>query len=615
MAISGADLLSEKFGAMGNVVAEGVWNQLGRPELDRLTLLIRESAQNSWDARVGPNIRYAIDSFSLSATQRDAYTTFFRKQPPGAAYASTSKVVEKIQSIATWLGEHGPRMLVVSDRGTTGLDGPTRADDGGVDGAERNFVDFLRNIGQPPGRAHTGGTFGYGKAALYLASQARTIVVYTRCLHRGRLQSRLTAAALTHNYAHANARYTGRHWWGALHGGNVIEPYLDGLADEVASALGLPPFVQEECGTTVGITAPAFDDGELHQLGAICLRHLWPKLKAPNGARPPIALSVTVAGVPVRIPDPGKFPPYDAYWKAYCGLRDGQHRDIKHRSEVVGRLALERAFMFGAHDRTSDAPDHEQRPQHVALLRTPELVVKYLDAGRGLGDENIGFVGVFKSDDEYDDVFARSEPPTHDDWQPSSVGDKRAKSIVNNALKKIREQCREFASQHSPRVQGAEGTPLARLASEFGVLAPGIGPRTTADEPRPSSAGDTPSRRERTSRPQVRLEAASGHTVEEVEGTLYAVFRVDVTHAAGSEGTILSAEVYPVVSGGARELEPPAGKASARLGWWESPRGARVEGTTLHVGPRQQGEWRLLVPLDDSVAVAVEIDAHSEPPR
>ena len=62
-------------------------------------MLIRESVQNSWDARRGPNIRYAIDSFSLSAAQRQAYSAFFQNQPPAGAYASTSKVVEQIESI------------------------------------------------------------------------------------------------------------------------------------------------------------------------------------------------------------------------------------------------------------------------------------------------------------------------------------------------------------------------------------------------------------------------------------------------------------------------------------------------------------------------------------
>ena len=35
---------------MGAIKAEGIMNQLGRPTVDRLTVLVREAAQNSWDA-------------------------------------------------------------------------------------------------------------------------------------------------------------------------------------------------------------------------------------------------------------------------------------------------------------------------------------------------------------------------------------------------------------------------------------------------------------------------------------------------------------------------------------------------------------------------------------
>ena len=48
-------------------------------------------------------------------------------------------------------------------------------------GEPRDFVDFVRNIGQPPDKDLGGGSFGYGKAAFYIASRARTILVDTLC--------------------------------------------------------------------------------------------------------------------------------------------------------------------------------------------------------------------------------------------------------------------------------------------------------------------------------------------------------------------------------------------------------------------------------------------------
>lgn len=601
------DLFSEPFSPMGNVVAEGVWNQLGRPELDRLTLLIRESVQNAWDARVGLNIKYDLRGFSLDLEQRAKWRAFFGKVPAACAYEARSKVVDRIVSLSSWLEKESPRLLVVSDRKTTGLDGPTRADRATED-TKRNFVDFLRNIGQPPGKAETGGTFGYGKAAFYLASETRTILVYSRCLHGGRLESRLTAAALTHNYADRGVRYTGRHWWGRIED-HVVEPILDEEADVLAKSLGLPGFTGKDCGTSIAITEPAFEDHELNRLGEICLRHLWPKLESPDHAHPPIALSLVVSGVQVDVPRPSKTPPYDAFWRALRELKAAQSEPegktvqaIKYGKDSVGLLALERSFITQAPRVEQESFAHEMSPQHVALLRGPELVVKYLDAGRGLGNDHIGFVGVFKCDGGVDEVFAQSEPPTHDDWQPGSVADKRARGIVTQTLKRVREAARTFATLYAPRTKGVKGTPLARLADEFALLAPGIGPNSPSDRSGGKAGAKTP---KRGARPQVGVGEGDASLVD-VDGAPHAVFAFDVTHAQGSESTRLTAEVFPVLCGGGREGEAPVGTVFTGEGWWTSPRGARLKGNEVVVGPRQQGTWTFHVPVQGDAAVGVD---------
>lgn len=608
------ELSSEPFGPMGNLVAEGVWNQLGRPELDRLTLLIRESVQNAWDARTDARITYRLDGVSLRPEQVEAWQSFFRDQPPNAAYRTHGSLDEEIVSVSSWLATPAPRLLVVSDRGTTGLDGPTRADRV-EDESKRNFVDFLRNVGQPPQRPQTGGTFGYGKAAFYIASEARTIVVYTRCLREGRLESRLTAAALTHNFTENGARFTGRHWWGRIREG-ALEPILGDEADALAKAMGLPGFLGTERGTSIAITAPAFDDDELKRLGAVCLRHLWPKLEAPENARPPIALSLTVSGVPVDVPLPSKTPPYDAYWRAYLALRraegsDGESKGVQAISyghEVVGRVSFEHAIMSGPKVNDDDALAHEVSPQHIALLRGPELVVKYLDARKGLGNEHVGFAGVFKAAPEADRHFARSEPPTHDDWQPGSVADKRARGVVTQALKRIREAARAFASLHVTRSTAASGTPLGRLADEFGILAPGVGP--SAPPERSRGGKGEPKRRRRGPRPQAKVLEGTEALVENA-GVPCAVFSVEVVHAAQSTTTEVDAKAFAVVSGGGREGDAPVGAAAMAAGWWESPRGARIDGGVALVGPRQQGVWRFHVPIEGDVAIGIEVSARA----
>ncbi len=46
-------LFSEPYGASGGLAADGILNQLGRPDIEALEVLVREAVQNSWDAKRG----------------------------------------------------------------------------------------------------------------------------------------------------------------------------------------------------------------------------------------------------------------------------------------------------------------------------------------------------------------------------------------------------------------------------------------------------------------------------------------------------------------------------------------------------------------------------------
>src|SRR5688500_4546879 len=47
----GSQWWSQPYEPEGSAAAEGIVKQLGQPRLDPLTVLVREAAQNSWDAR------------------------------------------------------------------------------------------------------------------------------------------------------------------------------------------------------------------------------------------------------------------------------------------------------------------------------------------------------------------------------------------------------------------------------------------------------------------------------------------------------------------------------------------------------------------------------------
>src|SRR5215467_13440847 len=103
----------EQYSPTGNTTAEGARNQLGRPDLDPLTVLVREAAQNSWDARLGDtSVVFGIAGWSLDGAQRTFLKKHvFRHAPPNIPF---EKFFEKKPA----------NVLAVYDRGTTGLTGP-----------------------------------------------------------------------------------------------------------------------------------------------------------------------------------------------------------------------------------------------------------------------------------------------------------------------------------------------------------------------------------------------------------------------------------------------------------------------------------------------------------
>ena len=278
--MSTMQLFSEPYRATGGLAAEGVINQLGRPDIEPLEVLVREAVQNCWDAKSpsAPGITVEIGKLTLSPQQLEfCRSEILVSPPPGLALGDELR------------GEL--QLLYFADFGTEGLGGPTRADELG---RNRDFVDFVRNIGQPPDKDLGGGSFGYGKAAFYIASRARTILIDTLCRNAvGEPERRLIGCALGDNFDAGGRPYTGRHWWGRIEG-EVPEPLVGAEAENAARGLGLPDRSEGVFGTTVAVTAPRFtiegDDGTDDSMTFIAEAlawNFWPRMIETRGADPP----------------------------------------------------------------------------------------------------------------------------------------------------------------------------------------------------------------------------------------------------------------------------------------------------------------------------------------
>ncbi|NJD28908.1 MAG: hypothetical protein FIA92_11500 [Chloroflexi bacterium] len=615
------DLQSERVNAMGNIVSEGVLNQLGRPRLDRLTVLIREAGQNSWDAKAdeAPTVRFSTDLYEVSEEQRRILrNTVFRSLPKGVRLA---EALDRRRADPL-------RLLAISDRGTKGLGGPTRADLVGRPDEPRDFVDFMRNVGEPPRRI-AGGTYGYGKTAFYRASGPRAILAYTRCRVNGRVETRFIAAALGDSHIAERVRYTGRHWWGRLVDG-IVEPATGAEANELGLCLGLPTFDGTELGTSVVVIDPQLDgrtpmSASAHIAEAL-LWHFWPKMLPGDTGAPAMEFHVSCDGLTVVVPDPRSTPPLNGFAEAMSvvkgraighpiALESAQYPIASQRPAAhLGRLAL---VKFGHVPRRHLADDDRDGAwvipdlaHHVALMRGPELVVKYME-GPVLPGATIEYAGSFLVDPAVESAFAKSEPPTHDDWSPDMLENDWERRYVRIAQRRIAEILQEYASPlpvESESVTTVGG--LGGFSDELGSIFLGEAGSGLSVPDDGGTAGSRAVGGTRPRRPRLTIAPDGGH-LELFEGRR--AFAVDfaVEHVPGSTRSIVLAESSVVLEGHAIETDPPAGAGSPEVICWVGPDGRRHTGDRLIVSGQATGMWRVYVSVPTDAAIALDLQAVS----
>jgi hypothetical protein len=476
---------SEPYSPTGGLAAEGIINQLGRPDTEPLEVLVREAVQNCWDAKraTAGSIRVEIGRHVLDSDGLGVCRSQLLANPPPGLPLGDELVV-------------GMETLYFADFGTDGLGGPTRADHAGVN---RDFVDFVRNIGQPPDKDLGGGSFGYGKAAFYIASRARTILIDTLCVGSdGRPERRFMGCALGDNFDENGRPHTGRHWWGRLVNG-IPEPLTGEEADDAAARLRLPERRGEaDLGTTIVVVAPgvAPDAGDgtdqtmMSFIADALAWNFWPRMiDTPGATKRTMDFRLIDEGVGVHIPDPRTHQRLRGFVEAMDRLREEPDEDddlLLDRSveclrpvQRLGRLVIQKGTVAPA-----DLPDRAV-PQgarmtadslhHVALMRNAELVVKYLPGAVPVTGR-FGYSGVFRCAVDVDEAFRRAEPPTHDDWVFRALPSGHQRSFVKIALERIGGVCREAAGYDaSMRAAGdGAGVPLGEFADALASLMPSL---------------------------------------------------------------------------------------------------------------------------------------------
>ncbi len=660
------ELHSERASPTGNLASEGALNQLGRPHLDPLAVLVRESVQNCWDAHLpdDPHVEVRFDIVTLDSSLRNVLRWNILTEPAHG--------LEMHERLADPRPMH---MLVISDRNTTGLGGPTRADIVQKKGAEpADFVNFLRDIGQPTEEGLGGGTYGYGKAALYLSTRMRTLVAFTRCRFEGRPQSRFMAACLGRGFTLGRNKYTGRHWWGEERDG-IVEPLLGGAAERIAAALGLPRFGPGEYGTSIALLDADFGldrppEEALRLIRDALLWNFWPKMLDGQDGRPSMSFSLGMDGALEPLPDPRSIVPLNGFCQAMDllkaaregaevpGVIGGMHRPIEYGStrDHLGDATCVRfphASRWGL-TREGDwvlGGIEAERCHHIALMRDAELVVRYLE-GPEPPNEILDWAGVFIASQAADRAFAASEPPTHDDWVHKNVADKHKRSYVNVALRRIREFMAEYATPTGAMLSEAAKVPLGMLSSVLGGLltgAEGTGVVVGASEGRPQPVGpsvvDTPDEElpfrspgddggggesddgkdagdatgdeevvptvpgkpdRSVGRPKLAMKEAK---LEIADGVGCLVVPFELKTGTYSKGSRISVQVQVELDGRQAEKEPPEGAEMPGVLFWLSPDGRReAHGeSTIDIPRKQAGEWQVWIKVIDDARIRARV--------
>ncbi|MEV6959722.1 hypothetical protein AB0M97_11060 [Streptomyces sp. NPDC051207] len=641
---------SQPYPPEGASAAEGIRNQLGRPELDLLTILVRESAQNSWDARLPDScepVDYRIDMWTVGPAHSAVWRTLLQSGAP----ARTDDF-----PLRETLRRGNIRVLSVSDRGTRGLGGPTRANE--AVGPERDFVSFIRNIGEPRDTALGGGTYGFGKGIFYLLSQCGTVLVHSRCrTPDGGHETRLIGCTLWGSYMAVEPggkrRYTGRHWWGDFCDG-VVEPLVGQQAEAVAQRLGLRPFAPDETGTTVVVVDPNLDEMEPHAaadyLADTVAWHLWPKMISADGVPPAMRFTVTCDGVRHDVPDPRTSHPLNMFVAAYEAMKGADGRDLACRNpkKHLGRLGLVKRIVPPLEsNRAQRMLNIEDLIHHVCLMRPAELVVTYRP-GPKPPTVHQGYAGVFRADEAMDDVYAKAEPPTHDAWNPHSL-DRPESTYVQTTFRRIDEALNGLLSLGGGARTGAGNIALGAASSMFSGLvggAWGIGGATDYSKP-----GSTARRPGRNDEEDSRRTPKGGRTQARRGDDHRSGSDGDTGFSSGSDGsasprrrprvqyvgdpyydergetTVLVQEFRLPVPGpqrvcidlavtlpgtGGRETDPPIGAAVPELVGWEDDAG-RVHDGDPYVIEGGESLWRALVrPAPDTMTeLGIKVEAVS----
>ena len=503
------DRYAEPVPPTGAIDATAAKRALGKPKAEFWEVLFKESVQNSWDARVGERIEFDAHIRSFSAREKKVLKEQIFRDSSGIAN----------EELRTALGSHDSTVLILQDRLTRGLGGPTDASTALGSTIQSDFRNFIFDIGRDARRELGGGTYGFGKGILYSASAVSTCLVYSQFKEPdGELNSRFIVASVAEQHEELGRRFTGRQWWGRVDESDHskrVHPVEGETARKLADEIGmnLPPGVT---GTSIGILSPREPGAAAavqsrteiaKSLVEAIKKWAWPHMIETNGFCS-IDFSVLEDGVGgiVSIDDDPEYGPFAEAYRAILHRKENPNADapftlsvnrtpIDEEKTRTGWLALKNIYVAGAR------PVMNNR---VALMRGPRFIVDYKTVKPP--EHGMPRVGVFVADSaaEIERTFAKSEPVTHDKWA-REAGRAKYRPIAWT-LDSIDELTGPKPSLDASNSQGEGAVGVSRISRLLGSSVIGLS-GSGAERSHRSSSGSQGSGR-MTKRAQVRIEGS-----------------------------------------------------------------------------------------------------------
>lgn len=327
----------------GGTTTKAVARTIANTGLSQTEVLLREAVQNSYDAHLSNNrpLEVFFNCYKFTKENADFIEELFKN-----AGKIGGEMSRKIQT--------GYYNLEISDRNTTGLTGFNGFQEN-ESNVEEKFHHFVYMTGNDDIKDNTsGGSYGFGKAALYKYSDFRTIVIYSRILseYSHQYQSRFIICRIDDRLPEKESRC----WWGAegkyQDGTTYAKPINGDEADFLAEKFGMMPFCEGETGTDILILKAhikegleSFEQTFKEEIPALICHWFWPKIITQNLQKKILfQLFFNDEDISENIPDPTENYPYSTFSRAFRNCTDYYSHKAGANQDVVP-VVMERPYV------------------------------------------------------------------------------------------------------------------------------------------------------------------------------------------------------------------------------------------------------------------------------